>query len=105
MSDFSVHINNAPVVKQVVETSHCPTCDSLRKMLLQISGRYDMVHRHVCLACGETWHDGERMERPFAPRWRKQNVEQAKKALADHGRFDRLSEFIDQWSKEKTNDN
>ena len=28
----------------------------------------------ACLHCGESWGDGERIERPFAPGWRKRRV-------------------------------
>ena len=31
-----------------------------------------------CLRCGEFYTDGERAERPFAPRWRKENMAHAR---------------------------
>lgn len=33
----------------------------------------------TCLRCGERWVDGEMLERPFAPRWRKDNIKCAEK--------------------------
>lgn len=60
-----------------IRRHHCPTCKR----------RTFMVWRHTpwygsddtCLRCGEEWQDGERAERPFAPRWRERNKAAARK--------------------------
>jgi len=33
----------------------------------------------TCLRCGDAYTDDERLPRPFAPGWRKENIEGAKK--------------------------
>lgn len=60
-----------------ISRNRCPTCQR----------RTFFVWRHTpwygsddtCLRCGEEWQDGERSERPFAPRWRERNKEAARK--------------------------
>jgi hypothetical protein len=39
----------------------------------------------TCCGCGDEWQDGEMLERPFAPGWRKRNVEYARRKLAEIG--------------------
>lgn len=33
----------------------------------------------TCLGCGDSWGDGERLERPFRPRWRQEAKQRAAK--------------------------
>lgn len=36
----------------------------------------------TCLACGDRWSDGERLERPFKPRWRQESIASARRMYA-----------------------
>jgi len=45
-----------------------PTCKRRTYMLWRHTPWYGTDD--TCLRCGEEWQDGERSERPFAPRWR-----------------------------------
>jgi len=38
----------------------------------------------TCLRCGDRWAGGEGFPRPFAPRWREENVESARKLWRRH---------------------
>jgi hypothetical protein len=54
----------------------CPTCKCRRRMLVHMFVWYDTDI--TCLTCGESWANGERRQRPFAPGWRAQSVRWAK---------------------------
>jgi hypothetical protein len=56
---------------------YCPTCQWRTTHLEEWREWYGWLL--TCLACGDMWADGERLPRPFAPRWREQNIERAKK--------------------------
>lgn len=59
----------------------CPTCGRRRRMYMWWQEWYGW---HVtCLTCGEQWQDGEMLARPFCRGWRKENIAQAKKHLAE----------------------
>jgi hypothetical protein len=51
-----------------ISRHHCPTCQRRTYMLWRHTPWYGTDD--TCLRCGEEWQDGERSERPFAPRWR-----------------------------------
>ena len=72
-----VHIHTPQPDDWGISRFTCPTCERRRFMLWRHVPWYgvDMT----CLRCGEQWSDGERLERPFAPRWRQRNVEAARK--------------------------
>ena len=61
----------------------CPTCDRPRRMLAQFQEWYGWSL--TCAGCGEQWQDGEMLERPFAPGWRRENREFARKRLGAIG--------------------
>ena len=54
----------------------CPTCQR-RTFIGALYEWYGWLI--TCLHCGDRWQDGERMPRPFAPGWRKDNVRRARK--------------------------
>ena len=59
-----------------ISRHHCPTCNRRTYMLWRHTPWYGTDD--ACLRCGEEWQDGERAERPFAPRWRERNKEAAR---------------------------
>jgi len=54
----------------------CPTCEC-RTFFAATFEDYYGWHK-TCLKCGESWQDGEMLERPFERGWRKRRIEQAK---------------------------
>ena len=79
---MKVHIH-APQPEIVeIKWVPCPTCicrKGKRKspMVLALYAWYGTDW--TCLRCGERWAEDEMLERPFAPAWRKANIEAAKK--------------------------
>lgn len=55
----------------------CPTCK--RRTTFFAAHVPWFGWRFTCLACGDKWEDGERLQRPFMPGWRQENVRIAKK--------------------------
>jgi hypothetical protein len=54
----------------------CPNCKTRRTF---VGFFYDWYGWTVtCLGCGDQWQDGEWMERPFCPGWRKQRIQTAR---------------------------
>ena len=60
-----------------------PTCKRPRRTLAQFQEWYGWTI--TCAGCGDTWQDGERMERPFEPGWRRKAIEAARRGLASIG--------------------
>lgn len=57
--------------------NHCPTCE---RRTWKLAWFYEWYGWNVtCLLCGERWQDGERSDRPFKPRWRRESIDLAKK--------------------------
>ena len=83
MSTFHIHIHAPQPVKTCVTVNNCPTCERPRKMLVRYYEWYGATV--ICAGCGETWHDGEREERPFAPGWRRKSIERARSVLTSIG--------------------
>jgi transposase-like protein len=77
-----VHIH-APKGENFAQVNHCPTCDRPRRMLGRFVEWYGT--RWTCSGCGDSWNDGEREERPFAPGWRKEGIRHAIEGLAKLG--------------------
>lgn len=78
-----VHIHAPAPIEVWCAVIDCPTCARPRRML----GRYyEWFGASVeCAGCGDRWNDGEREERPFAPGWRRKNIEATRHALARIG--------------------
>jgi hypothetical protein len=77
-----IHIN-APKGKPFALTAYCPTCERDRRMFSLYYEWYGALT--TCAGCGEQWSDGERLERPFCPGWRRRNAARAIKGLASIG--------------------
>ena len=60
-----------------ISRHHCPTCKRRTFMVWRYTPWYGSDD--TCLRCGEGWQDGERSERPFAPRWRERNKAAARR--------------------------
>lgn len=48
---------------------HCPTCQRRTPSIVRWDGAYYGTTTY-CIACLDGWQDGERMVRPFKPRWK-----------------------------------
>lgn len=62
-----------------LETVYCPTCQGERGALLEHFERYGW--EITCLACGDSWMDGELRERPFERGWRAKAIAEATKKI------------------------
>jgi hypothetical protein len=78
-----VHINWVRYDSEWCVVNYCPTCERPRRMLGQHQEWYGVDW--TCAGCGEQWSDGERIERPFCPGWRRENRERAIKRLQEIG--------------------
>jgi len=78
-----VHINWTRYSETFCQLNHCPTCERDRRMLGQFQEWYGTTW--TCAGCGDRWTDGEMHERPFQPRWRRKNIEYARKVLSEIG--------------------
>ena len=74
---------SAHLLQAELRANPCPTC---KRDTLKLCQHYEWYGWSVtCLECGERWEDGERLPRPFAPRWREKNIERAEKRIAALG--------------------
>jgi hypothetical protein len=82
MSTVHICARFVPKAESVQRKIHyCPTCKSTRAMCVSI---YEWYGAFVtCLNCGEQWSDGEQLDRPFEPGWRKKNIASALRTLED----------------------
>ncbi len=62
------------IVRRLVR--HCPNCKRRRRFVQSYGGWYGDTL--TCVACGDAWSEGQRMERPFARGWRKQAINHAR---------------------------
>lgn len=60
---------------------HCPTCARRRRFVGLVAEWYPTVW--TCCACGDSWSEGYRMERPFARNWRADACTRARRAWAE----------------------
>ena len=73
-----VHVHAPPPTRGDIRRMDCPTCE---RRTYSVGLFFEWYGWDVtCLACGEEWQDGERAERPFAPKWRERNKEAARVA-------------------------
>lgn len=68
------------VTHHEIRAMKCPCCGGYANVLIECWEWY--AAQATCLLCGDAWSDGERMERPFAPRWREERIASAKKRIA-----------------------
>ena len=78
-----IHINWTRYSETWCAVNDCPTCERPRRMLGQFQEYYGTTW--TCAGCGDQWQDGEMLERPFCPGWRKDNIQRARKTLAEIG--------------------
>ncbi len=80
MSYIHVH---APKGEHFAAVNDCPTCERPRRMIGWHVEWYGTTW--TCAGCGDKWADGERIERPFAPGWRRERIEHTIRELAKVG--------------------
>lgn len=86
----AIHICTPPSIDARIVRIDCPTCER-RSYATRLDYEW-YGPTTTCLRCGEAWSDGERHERPFAPRWRQERVRQAKEVYrAARRRLDRAA--------------
>lgn len=78
-----LHVNFARYSITECMVIDCPTCKRLRRASAQFQEWYGWTI--YCAGCGDSWQDGEMMERPFLPGWRRKSIEHARKVLASIG--------------------
>jgi hypothetical protein len=64
-----VHINR-PATIAIRRIMPCPTEGLTRRFAAFDALWYGPTW--TCLGCGDSWGDGERLQRPFKPRWRRE---------------------------------
>lgn len=84
-TDGGISICKPTIKITKVGISFCPTCKSRRKFFGWFQDWYGW---HItCLKCGDQWQDGERLERPFMPKWRQKSIESAKRMMREASRL------------------
>lgn len=79
----TIHINWTRYSCNEIAVIECPTCKGFTEALARFQEWYGWTE--TCLCCGDRWTDGEMHERPFKPRWRKENIERAQRAITELG--------------------
>lgn len=79
----TLHIHAPPILNRECLVIDCPTCERQRRAFGFLQEWYGW--HLTCAGCGDQWQDGEMVGRPFAPGWRRQNIEYARKRLAAIG--------------------
>ena len=74
-----LHLNLTRFTAARIRRRYCPTCENRTRFACLFQDWYGWLI--TCLSCGDRWQDGELMPRPFAPGWRKNSVEKAKRAM------------------------
>lgn len=69
--------------------AHCPTCKTRRRFIGADALWYGTTW--TCCRCGDSWADGERMERPFARGWRAEATRRARASWEEAGTYDRAA--------------
>jgi hypothetical protein len=73
---MNVHISWARKDAEHRGIRFCPTERRRRRVYGWYQDWYGWMD--TCLGCGEQWGDGEQLERPFRPRWRADNIAEAR---------------------------
>lgn len=81
---MSVHICWTVIEDVRLVRSHCPNCNKRRYFVAWFQDWYGW--HDTCLACGDQWADGEFIDRPFRPHWRKDNIESARNLYRNHAK-------------------
>lgn len=86
---MSVHVCGPGLRNMRKRYRRCPSCECITEMVEQDGGYWGYMG--MCCRCGDSWHDGEMLERPFRPGWRREAIAQHRQLwdeVATHGRFD-----------------
>jgi hypothetical protein len=78
-----IHIHAPAPVDVRCIVIDCPTCQRQRRAICKFFEWYGADV--TCAGCGDAWSDGEMHERPFAPGWRRQGREYARRELGKIG--------------------
>lgn len=90
----AVHIYAPSVWIRKVKKQKCPTCKGLRRFICDFYEWHGWYQ--TCLTCGDTWAEGERLERPFRRGWRQEAVKEAKERAKNcYDRSDELMAIIE----------
>lgn len=73
---MTIHICRPDIQDVRLVQAHCPTCNKMRYFCGWFQEWYGW--HDTCLGCGDQWQDGDMLDRPFRPRWRKENIAAAK---------------------------
>lgn len=76
----------------------CPTCKRRRRFIVTTTIWHGVTF--TCCGCGDSWGEGERMERPFRRAWRAEATESARRRWADAWSPKRLPEWLELVSNE-----
>lgn len=76
----------------------CPTEQRRRRFAGQDLGAWYGA-RWTCLGCGDTFGDGQRMERPFRRGWRQEAVAKAREVWAAAGAYSKADH--EAWLREQ----
>ena len=77
-----LHVKFTKPAEVRIKRKYCPTCEKRRFFVEWFEDWYGWYF--TCLKCGQMWGCGEMLERPFAPKWRQDNIESAKKFYRRH---------------------
>lgn len=75
-----IHINRPDTIA-LRRITYCPTCKQRRRFAAYEAFWYGATW--TCLGCGDSWGDGERMERPFKRGWRQEAMARAGRLWAE----------------------
>ena len=82
-----VHIN-APARYTYRKMLRCFNCEQVRRCVVTQAGVWYSATA-TCCHCGDSWADGEALERPFARGWRKKAVAKARKQWDESAAYDK----------------
>lgn len=69
-----------PSFEYIRRVTLCPNCGKRRRFILKAQDHYDTIW--TCCACGDSWTNEGRMERPFRRGWRPEAIATAKRDWA-----------------------
>lgn len=89
---MSLHIHAPKHTEASIRIFMCPVCKSDQRFLVTCYEWYSPTLD--CLGCGDSWCEGERMERPFMRGWRKKKLTSLHKWIEENKPQDPVSQFI-----------
>lgn len=73
---MTLHLHAPSADRAEINRGDCPTCAKATRFVEIHVPWYGWTSS--CLRCGDSWQDGERLERPFARGWRPRAIEEAR---------------------------